>query len=121
MTKIKFPFGKPILNNKEYVSVTRVLKSNILVHGSISKKFENSFKKYTNSKEAISVSSCTAGMHLTYFSLGIKKGDEVIVPAQTHISTAHAVELTGARQVFVDCISETGNIDIQKVLEKTSS
>ncbi len=118
MTKIKFPFGKPILNNKEYVSVTRVLKSNILVHGSISKKFENSFKKYTNSKEAISVSSCTAGMHLTYFSLGIKKGDEVIVPAQTHISTAHAVELTGARPVFVDCISETGNIDISKIEKK---
>ena len=118
MTKIKYPFGKPILNNKEYVSVTRVLKSNILVHGSISKKFENSFKKYTNSKEAISVSSCTAGMHLTYFSLGIKKGDEVIVPAQTHISTAHAVELTGARPVFVDCISETGNIDISKIEKK---
>ena len=57
-------------------------------------------------------------MHLTYFSLGIKKGDEVIVPAQTHISTAHAVELTGAKPVFVDCIPETGNIDISKIEEK---
>lgn len=118
MTKIRFPFGKPILNNKECGAVSRVLKSTILVHGSESKRFENLFKKYTNSKEAISVSSCTAGMHLTYFSLGIKKGDEVIVPAQTHISTAHAVELTGAKPVFVDCISETGNIDISKIEKK---
>ena len=118
MKKIKFPFGKPILDNKEYSTVTRVLKSNILVHGSVSKRFENSFKEYTNSKEAISVSSCTAGMHLTYFSLGIKKGDVVIVPAQTHISTAHAVELTGAKPVFVDCILETGNIDISKIEKK---
>ena len=91
--KTKYPFGKPLLDTNEYISVTKVLKSNILVHGYKSKEFESLFKKFTKSKEAISVSSCTAGMHLTYFCLGIKKGDEVIVPAQTHISTAHAVEL----------------------------
>ena len=42
-------------------------------------------------------------MHLLYFSLGIGYGDEVIVPAQTHVATAHAVELAGARPIFVDC------------------
>ncbi len=118
MKKIKYPFGKPILNAEEYNAVTKVLKSNILVHGPISKNFENSFKTYTKSKEAISVSSCTAGMHLTYFSLGIKKGDEVIVPAQTHISTAHAVELTGAKPIFIDCTTNNGNIDISKIEKK---
>ena len=116
--KTKYPFGKPLLDSNEYNSVTKVLKSNILVHGSKSKEFEKEFKKFTKSKEAISVSSCTAGMHLTYFCLGIKKNDEVIVPAQTHISTAHAVELTGAKPVFVDCLTSTGNIDISKIEKK---
>jgi dTDP-4-amino-4,6-dideoxygalactose transaminase len=43
--------------------------------------------------------------------LGIGAGDEVIVPAETHVATAHAVEITGARPVFVDCEAATGNID----------
>jgi dTDP-4-amino-4,6-dideoxygalactose transaminase len=43
--------------------------------------------------------------------LGVGPGDEVIVPAQTHVATAHAVEITGARPVFVDCDRTTGNVD----------
>ena len=45
-------------------------------------------------------SSCTAGLHLSCMALGIKKGDEVIVPAQTHAATAHSVEYTGAKAVL---------------------
>ena len=66
------------------------------------------FLKFTRAKFAITVSSCTAGMHLIYFSLGIGKGDEVILPAQTHTATAHAIELTGAKPVFVDCDKKMG-------------
>ena len=54
-------------------------------------------------------------MHLVYFTLGLGPGDEVIVPAQTHIATAHAVELTGAKPVFVDAEIKSGNIDISKI------
>jgi dTDP-4-amino-4,6-dideoxygalactose transaminase len=54
-------------------------------------------------------------MHLIYFTLGLGPGDEVIVPAQTHVATAHAVELTGAKAVFVDVDSVTGNIDIDQI------
>jgi len=119
--KIKFPFGQPILSNSENYSIKKVLDSKILVHGPITNKFEDLFKKFTKAKEAVSVSSCTAGMHLVYFALGIGKGDEIIVPAQTHISTAHAVELTGAKAVFVDCDLKTGNIlasDIEKKINR---
>ena len=48
---------------------------------------------------------------ISYFNTGIKKGDEVIVPAQTHVATSHAVELVGAKPIFVDCELDTGNID----------
>ena len=57
-------------------------------------------------------------MHLFYFALGIGRGDEVIVPAQTHTATAHAVELAGAKPVFIDCVSSTGNIDHKKYKKK---
>ena len=112
------PFGKPIIDHKEISLVTKILKSGIYVHGPKTKEFEEKFKKFTKSKNAISVSSCTAGMHLVYFTLGIGKGDEVIVPAQTHTATAHAVELTGAKPVFIDCDRNSGNIDIKKIVKK---
>ena len=79
--------------------------------------FSCSFKKYTGAPHAVSVSSCTAGMHLIYFTIGLGPGDEVIIPAQTHIATAHAVELTGAKPIFVDAEIETGNIDPTKIEE----
>ena len=102
---MKIPFGKPILEEEEKQAVQEVLSGPILVHGPKSELFENAFREFTGATHAISVSSCTAGMHLIYHALGFGPGDEVIVPCQTHVATAHAVELTGARPVFVDAIS----------------
>ena len=111
---MKIPFAKPTLNNQELKAIKEVLDSGILVHGKKSKLFEQNFTKFTNSKNSTSVSSCTAGMHLFYFVNNIGKGDEVIVPSQTHVATAHAVELSGAKPVFVDSEIINGNIDISK-------
>ena len=116
--KNAIPFGKPITDNSELLSIRKVIKSGRYVHGNQTEEFEKSFKKFTNAKYAVTVSSCTAAMHLFYLSYGICKGDEVIVPAQTHVSTAHAVELVGAKPVFVDCELKTGNIDIDKIEKK---
>lgn len=116
--KLSIPFGKPLISEKEINLVKKTIRSNILVHGSKSVDFENKFKKFTRSKHAISVSNCTTGMNLIYFSMGIGKGDEVIVPAQTHIATAHAVEYTGAKAVFADCDIETGNISLFEIKKK---
>ena len=91
---IKIPFGKPIIDFKEKKIISSVLDSGTLVHGPKAKEFEQKFKKFTGAKDAITVSSCTAGMHLFYFTLNIGKGDEVIIPSQTHVATAHAVELS---------------------------
>ena len=93
----KIPFGKPIVSNLEFNSVVKVLKSGKYVHGLKTIEFEKSFKRFTGAKFTVSISSCTAGMHLFYLSLGLKKGDEVIVPAQTHVATAHAVEIVSAK------------------------
>ena len=63
----------------------------------------------------MSTASCTAGLHLAYLHLDIGPGDEVLVPAQTHVATAHAVEYTGAKPVFVDIDPKTYNIDPSKI------
>ncbi|MCK4826084.1 DegT/DnrJ/EryC1/StrS family aminotransferase, partial [bacterium] len=109
------PFGKPLIGDEEKRAVMEVLNNPILVHGPKSKEFETAFANYTEAPHAISVSSCTAALHLSYFYLSLNKGDEVIVPAQTHTATAHAVELMGAKPVFVDAEKVTGNIDIEQI------
>lgn len=112
------PFGKPMIGIEEKNAVIDVLNNPVLVHGPRAKEFETVFAKFTGASHAVSVSSCTAALHLTYFYLGCKNGDEVIVPAQTHTATAHAVELTGAKPVFVDSEKETGNIDTDQIEDK---
>ena len=109
------PFGRPIIGDDEKNAVMEVLSNPILVHGPKAKEFENAFAAYTASRYAVSVSSCTAALHLFYFNIGFKSGDEVIVPAQTHNATAHAVEYCGAKPVFVDAEIQTGNIDIEQI------
>ena len=111
MNSKNIPFGQPILGDEEKQAVEEVLSGPILVHGPRSELFESSFAEFTGAPYAICVSSCTAGMHLIYHALGFGPGDEVIVPSQTHVATAHAVELTGARPIFADAELEFGNID----------
>ena len=115
MAQRSIPFGKPLIGQEERDAVLEVLDGPILVHGPCSAAFEEEFAAWTGSPGAVAVSSCTAGMHLLYFDLGIGPGDEVIVPAQTHTATAHAVELTGAKPVFVDSERSSGNIDVDAI------
>ena len=114
---MKIPFGKPLIGKEEQDAVTEVLSGPILVHGPRAILLKKLLEDFTDAPHAVSVSSCTAGMHLIYFTLGLGPGDEVIVPAQTHIATAHAVELTGAKPIFIDAEIETGNIDSSKIEE----
>lgn len=106
------PFGRPMIGDEEKNAVLQVLDGPMLVHGPRAKAFEEAFCGCTAAPHAVSLSSCTAGMHLIWFALGIGPGDEVIVPAQTHVATAHAVELLGAKPVFCDVEPGTGNIDV---------
>lgn len=105
-------FGRPMIGDEERNAVMEVLDGPILVHGPRSAAFEEGFAGWTGVPHCVAVSSCTAAMHLVHFALGLKPGDEVIVPAQTHAATAHAVEFTGAGCVFVDAERRTGNIDL---------
>ena len=116
MKEIKFSISN--ISNQDIKIVQKILKSGWLTHGKYTELFEKEFCKFTKTKYAVSVSSCTAGLHLSCIAAGFKRGDEVIVPAQTHTATAHAIEYTGAKVIFADIESFTGNIDVDEILKK---
>jgi dTDP-4-amino-4,6-dideoxygalactose transaminase len=110
-------FGKPWITDDERNAVMEVLAGDVLTHGPQAHAFEQEFAAFMgNEAIAVSLSSGMAALHLAYWQMGIGPGDEVLVAAQTHVATAHAVEAVGARVVFVDCEANTGNID-PKLLE----
>ena len=69
--------------------------------------FERALTRVIGTAEAVAVSSGTAALHLAMLALGVREGDEVIVPAYTFPATANAVELCGGRTVLVDVDPET--------------
>lgn len=117
----QIPYSSIDLKKEDYKKIETIIKSGWLAHGKASVNFEKTFSEFTQSKFAITLSSCTAGLHLSCLALGITKGDEVIVPAQTHAATAHSVEYTGAKAIFADIDFETGNICINEIVKKITS
>lgn len=115
------PVCEPALSKKALNYVIKALNTNwISSRGDFLEKFENLFAKKVGAKYAVAVNSGTSALHLALATLGIKPGDEVIVPTYTMISSAFAVSYLGAKPVFVDC-DEYYQINpklIQKVITK---
>jgi perosamine synthetase len=109
------PLAKPNIIDKDINLVVDVLKSGMLVQGKYVGELENSFTQLTKANYASALSNGTVTLHLALIALGIKAGDEVIVPALSYIATANVVELIGATPIFVDIDLKTFNIDITKI------
>ena len=111
-------FSNPDISKNDLIQINKSISSGWLTHGKYTTEFENYFANYVNSKYAVTVSSCTAGLHLSYLALGIGMGDEVILPAMSHTATAHAIEYVGAKCVFADIDYSTGNISVEQIKKK---
>ena len=113
-------FAKPLINLKIINSLKKIIKTGNFLHGEFTNKFEKKLANFFQLKKEkiLTTSSCTSALHLYYLSIGLKKGDEIIMSAQTHVATAHAVEICGAKPIFIDCELKTGNININKIEEK---
>jgi dTDP-4-amino-4,6-dideoxygalactose transaminase len=111
---------------EEEDAVLSVLRSKWLTMGAVTRQFEDEFAKMCGVSGAISVSNATEALHLACLSLGIGKGDEVIVPSLSFVATANAVLYTGADVVFAD-IQGLSNLTIspeaieRKITEKTKA
>ena len=109
MRETFLPYALPLIGEDEITEVVDTLRSGWLSSGPKVKRFEQDFADYTGVAHAVAVSSCTAGLHIALTALGIKPGDEVIVPTMTFCATANVVVHLGARPVLVD-VDEHGQI-----------
>ena len=113
------PVSSPLFAGNELKYLTHCIKSGwVSCLGGYVTKFEEKFAAYCGVKYGVSVSSGTTALHLALAALGIGKGDEVILPAFTMVSTANAVAYQGARPVLVDSQRDTFNLDPDKIEEK---
>jgi dTDP-4-amino-4,6-dideoxygalactose transaminase len=94
--------AKPQIARSERKAVNRVLKSLSLAQGPEVKSFEAEFSKIVGDRECVAVNSGTSALHISLIALGIRPGDEVIVPSFTFAATANVVSLVGATPIFVD-------------------
>ena len=104
------PFHRPVIDEDEIQSVVETLKSGWLTTGPKVKRFEEDFAKYLGCRHAVAVNSGTAALHLALDAIGIREGDEVIVPAMTFAATAEVVLYFKAKPVLVDCQRDTLNL-----------
>ena len=114
-------FYKHNLGETEINAVTEVMRSVMLTTGAVTAEFERKLADYLGVKASLGVMSATHALELALRALGVKSGDEVLVPAFTMWATAEAVMHAGATPIFVDSEPETGNIDINLVEQKITA
>lgn len=105
MSDWRLSLFQPQLGSEEEEAVLRVLRRGWLASGPEVEALECEFAQATGSPFALAVSSCTAALLLSCLTLDLQPGDEVIVPALTWGTTAHAVVHAGGRPIFADSVS----------------
>ena len=112
------PYGRQSIDEKDVAAVCSVLRSDWLTTGPKVAEFEQAVADYAGAKHAVAVSSGTAALHAAIYAIGVKLGDEVIVPPITFAATANCVVYQGGTPVFADVDSGTLLLDPAKVEEK---
>jgi len=115
------PFHKPYITEDEVSGVLDSLRSGWITMGPKTMEFEKRFGEYIGARNAVSMNSCTACLHLALKMIDLQEGDEVIVPTITFTATAEVIAYFRAVPVLVDVDEETCNIDVTKIEEKITS
>jgi perosamine synthetase len=109
------PFFRPSVTQAEIDEVVACMKSGWLTTGPRTKEFETQFARRVGAKHAVALNSCTAALHLALDTVGLKRGENVIVPAMTFAATAEVVRYFDATPVMVDCEPRSLCIDPEKL------
>jgi len=121
--KIPFVSFKPLeaeLDKDIRDAFERVYSRSWYIEGDEDVAFEKSFAEYCNCKYCVGVGNGLDALYLALKALGIKEGDEVIVPSNTYIATALAVTYSGATPIFVEPDIRTYNLDPSKIEDAIS-
>jgi dTDP-4-amino-4,6-dideoxygalactose transaminase len=100
----RVPLADLDYGQEEEIAVLNVLRSRWLTMGKITRKFEVEFAHFLGIKHAIAVTNATEALHLACLAIGLKPGDEVLVPSLSFVATSNAVLYTGADVRFIDII-----------------
>jgi perosamine synthetase len=120
--KLPLEEQKPLLDEDDIKEITEVLKSRQL--GSpwelVVRRFEHEFASYCDSRHAIAVDHCASALFLALVCADIGRGDEVMMPAFSHISAAFAALYLDAKPVFVDIDPKSFNMNSGDALKKVT-
>lgn len=111
---MKIPFSPPYIDDSVISEVVDSLKSGWITTGPKVKALEEEIGKLSGAQRVLCVNSWTSGAILVLRWLGLKPGDEVIVPAYTYSATAMAVLWAGGKPVMVDS-GEDFNISVEAI------
>ena len=110
------PFNKPFLTGKEaHYMYQAVYTGKLSGNGVFTKKCQNFFEEKYGFKKAIMTTSGTDALEMAAILCDVKRGDEVIVPSYTFVSSALAFVRQGARIIFADSCKDNPNIDADKI------
>ena len=122
---IKIPFSPPDITEEEINEVCMALRSGWITTGPRTKQFEANIASFCGTNKVACLSSATAALELNLRILGIKDGDEVIVPAYTYTASVSAAIHVGAKVVFVDSAADSCEMDYDlmetAITEKTKA
>ena len=111
-------FGQPLIEQDAMDEVLDSMRSAWLGTGPKVHRFEKDFGEYKKMKHVAAVNSCTAALHLSCLSLGLKPGDEIITTPMTFCATVNAIIHSGGTPVFADIDPVTLNIDVKEIEKK---
>ncbi len=112
----RIPVAAPDLSGNEETYVGEAIRSSwISSTGPFVERFEREFAAACGTTAALGVCNGTVALHLALLALGVRPGDEVLVPALTYVATANAVRYVGAEPVFVDVDPATWCLDPAKL------
>ncbi len=96
-------------------AIRQVIESSAFINGPAVARFAEELSAYTGAAFVIPCGNCTDALQISLMALGLKPGDEVIVPAFTYIAAVEATLLLGLKPVFVDVDPGTYNMDVTQV------
>jgi perosamine synthetase len=117
------PFHRPSIGAEEFSAVQAVLESGWLTTGPVAARFEREFADYIGCRHALAVNSATAALQLALDAVGLRPGDEVLVPTYTFTASAEVVTYFGARPMLCDSVRGGFNMDVadaeRRITERT--
>ena len=105
------PWWEPRMTGHELERIKAVIDANYLNDGDVTTQFERALARHLGAKHVVAVTSGTIAIFMALVAVGIKAGDEVVVPDLTFIATANAVRLAGATPVLADIDPRTLLLD----------